>query len=87
MGFPLSRREAVFTQPVNAGGQGGFAGEVGGLGSVTRHTLHLTDFAPQNVFLNVLVSRAQASLPLLTMHSVFSDLISWLSMCSVHLRG
>ena len=32
------------------------------LETVTRHTLHLTDFAPQRVFLNVLVSRAQASL-------------------------
>lgn len=39
MGFPLSRREALFTHPVNAGGQGGFAGEVGGLGdSDQAHT-------------------------------------------------
>ena len=41
-----------------------------------RRTLHLMYFTPQIVFLNILVSWDQASLPLLTIHSVFSDLIS-----------
>ena len=73
-----------FTYPVNAGGHGGFGGEVGGLGDSDQAHTPLNRFCSSKSVFECPGVQSSSQSPV---YSVFSDFISWFSMCSVHLRG